>query len=103
RNCFGSSAGMHWGETDRHHYSRDEAAQCALRDGDYVCRRRYGRCRHFPKPLTTKVHTELGRVYSKAPTPRVCNTNCGRLDFDLPLNLAFPSSIGESSSISVIE
>jgi GxxExxY protein len=36
------------------------------------------------------VHTEPGRVYSKAPTPRVCNTNCSRLDFDLPLNLGLP-------------
>jgi len=29
-------------------------------------------------------------VYSKATTPRVCNTNCSRQDFDLPLNLGLP-------------
>ena len=43
----GASAGMYWGEADGYHHPRDEAAQCALRDGDHVRRRRHGRGRHF--------------------------------------------------------
>ena len=54
RDRVGASAGMHRGEVDGHHHSRNEAAQCALWHGDHVRGRGHGRGGDFRKSLTTK-------------------------------------------------